>query len=95
MPCSRYRPFDGIKYEEVYLKAYDCVSAAKASLGNYIEFYNTRRPHQSFGGKTPDMIYFAGLQRGAPLISVEILSKQTGPALYTPAASRNKSAFVI
>ncbi len=50
-----------IKYEEVYLKAYDSVSAAKAGLGNYIQFYNTRRPHQSFGGKTPDMIYFAGL----------------------------------
>jgi len=50
-----------IKYEEVYLKAYDSVSAAKAGLGAYIQFYNTRRPHQSFGGKTPDMAYFAGL----------------------------------
>ena len=55
------RLWRSIKYEEVYLKAYDCVSAAKAGLGNYIQFYNTRRPHQSFGGKTPDMIYFAGL----------------------------------
>ncbi|MFZ2267323.1 MAG: IS3 family transposase [Azonexus sp.] len=55
------RLWRSIKYEEVYLKAYDCVSAAKAGLGNYIQFYNTRRPHQSFGGKTPDMIYFVGL----------------------------------
>ena len=55
------RLWRSIKYEEVYLKAYDCVSAAKAGLGNYIQFYNTRRPHQSFGAKTPDMIYFAGL----------------------------------
>jgi putative transposase len=50
-----------IKYEEVYLKAYDSVSHAKASLGQFITFYNNRRPHQTFAGKTPDMIYFAGL----------------------------------
>ena len=50
-----------IKYEEVYLKAYDSVSQAKASLGQFITFYNNRRPHQTFAGKTPDMIYFSGL----------------------------------
>lgn len=50
-----------IKYEEVYLKAYDSVSPAKASLGQFISFYNSRRPHQTFAGKTPDMIYFANL----------------------------------
>ena len=51
-----------IKYEEVYLKAYDSVSGAKASLATYIQFYNNRRPHRSLAGKTPDMIYFAGIQ---------------------------------
>jgi putative transposase len=50
-----------IKYDEVYLKAYESVSQAKASLGQFITFYNSRRPHQAFAGKTPDMIYFAGL----------------------------------
>ncbi|WP_434513533.1 IS3 family transposase [Dechloromonas sp. ARDL1] len=50
-----------IKYDEVYLKAYESVSHAKASLGQFITFYNSRRPHQAFAGKTPDMIYFAGL----------------------------------
>lgn len=50
-----------IKYEEVYLKAYDSVSQAKASLGQFITFYNSRRPHQTFAGKTPDMIYFTNL----------------------------------
>ncbi|MCK5887061.1 MAG: IS3 family transposase [Alcanivorax sp.] len=50
-----------IKYEEVYLKAYDSVSAARASLGAYLNFYNTCRPHQSLDGQTPDTIYFAGL----------------------------------
>lgn len=53
------RLWRSVKYEEVYLKAYDSVSAAKASLATYFVFYNTRRPHQSLDGATPDTIYFA------------------------------------
>ena len=45
----------------MYLKAYDTVSAAKASLGAFFDYYNRRRPHQSLDDKTPDIIYFAGL----------------------------------
>jgi len=52
-----------IEYDEVYLKAYESVSHAKASLGQFITFYNSRRPHQTFAGKTPDMIYFGGLPK--------------------------------
>jgi len=52
-----------IKYEEVYLKAYDSLPAAKASLSQYIDFYNTRRPHQSLDSQTPDTIYFANMSR--------------------------------
>ncbi|CAG4884669.1 Integrase [Georgfuchsia toluolica] len=55
------RLWKNVKYEEVYLKAYDSVSIAKTSLGAYLNFYNSRRPHQSLDGKTPDAIYFAGL----------------------------------
>ena len=55
------RLWKSVKYEEVYLKAYDSVLAAKMNLGTYFDFYNTRRPHQSLDGKTPDEIYFAGL----------------------------------
>lgn len=55
------RLWRSIKYEEVYLHAYDSVSEAKARLGAYIGFYNTRRPHQSLGGQTPDKIYFNNL----------------------------------
>jgi putative transposase len=50
------------KYEEVYLKAHDSVSAARQGLAAYIDFYNSRRPHQSHDGRTPDMIYFDRLQ---------------------------------
>lgn len=46
-----------IKYEEVYLRAYDSVTAARESLGRYLAFYNTRRPHSSLDGQTPDQAY--------------------------------------
>ena len=46
-----------IKYEEVYLRAYASVSEARAGIGRYLEFYNTRRPHSSLGGRTPHQAY--------------------------------------
>ena len=46
-----------IKYEEAYLRAYDSVSTARISLGRYLEFYNTRRPHSLLDGRTPDRGY--------------------------------------
>jgi putative transposase len=55
------RLWKSVKYEEVYLKAYDSVSDAKAGLGAYLSFYNARRPHRSLDGHTPDAIYFANL----------------------------------
>jgi putative transposase len=47
------RLWRSVKYEDVYLKAYDSVSAVRAGLGAYIEFYNTRRPHRAHDGQTP------------------------------------------
>ncbi len=46
-----------VKYEEVYLKAYLDGREARISLGNYFRFYNTRRPHQSLGYRTPAEVY--------------------------------------
>jgi putative transposase len=46
-----------VKYEEVYLRAYDSVSDARASLGTYLNFYNARRPHSSLGARTPEQAY--------------------------------------
>ncbi len=55
------RLWRSVKYEEVYLHAYDSVSEAKAGLAKYFAFYNGRRPHQSFGGTPPDRTYFDNL----------------------------------
>ncbi len=54
-----------VKYEEVYLKAYDDVPDARASLGRYLDFYNTRRPHSSPDRRTPDQAYFTPPLRAA------------------------------
>ena len=51
------RLWRSVKYEEVYLKAYDTVADAKQSLGEYFNFYNTERRHQSLGNQTPDTVY--------------------------------------
>lgn len=48
-----------IKYEEVYLHAYDSVSAARERIGRYLDLYNRRRPHSSLDGRTPDEAYFS------------------------------------
>jgi putative transposase len=55
------RLWRSVKYEEVYLRAYDSVSEASASIGRYLDFYNGRRPHSSLDGMTPDRAYFNAL----------------------------------
>jgi putative transposase len=52
------RLWRSVKYEEIYLRAYDSVSEARASISRYFEFYNLRRPHSSLDGITPDQAYF-------------------------------------
>ena len=52
------RLWRSIKYEEVYLRAYDTVSEARVSIGRYLAFYNGRRPHSSLDRQTPDQAYF-------------------------------------
>ena len=52
------RLWRSVKYEEVYLRAYDSVAEARASIGRYMAFYNGRRPHSSLNARTPDDAYF-------------------------------------
>ena len=59
------RLWRSIKYEEIYLKAYNTVSEARASIGRYLTFYNGRRPHSSLDRQTPDQAYFNRLPQTA------------------------------
>ena len=53
------RLWRSVKYEEVYLRAYETVPEACASIGRYLAFYNERRPHSALDRRTPDEAYFA------------------------------------
>jgi len=59
------RIWRSVKYEEVYLRAYDSVAEARASIGRYFEFYNAKRPHSSLDARTPDQAYFNPLPQPA------------------------------
>ncbi len=51
------RLWRSVKYEEVYLHAYDDALDARQSIGRYLDFYNERRPHQALGYQTPGAFY--------------------------------------
>ncbi len=57
------RLWRSVKYEEVYLKAYDDMRSAKRSLDKYFRFYNSERRHQSLNNETPDMVYHQPVAR--------------------------------
>jgi len=54
------RLWRSLKYEEVYLHAYDGPADAKRGIAAWIEFYNTERPHQALGDRTPAAVFAAG-----------------------------------
>lgn len=58
------RLWKSVKYEHVYLHAYDSVADARSKLGGYLDFFNRRRPHSSLDRKTPDMVYYTTQPQG-------------------------------
>jgi putative transposase len=57
------RIWRSVKYEEVYIRAYDSVGEARRSIGRYFQFYNGKRPHSSLDRKTPDQVYFQDMSQ--------------------------------
>ena len=55
------RLWRSLKYEEVYLKAYQSVHQAKTEIKDWLILYNTKRRHQALNRKTPDNVFFSGL----------------------------------
>ena len=56
------RVWRSIKYEHVYLRAYDSVSDARTDIAQYISWYNSERGHSSLGDKTPEQVWLSNLQ---------------------------------
>ena len=63
------RLWRSVKYEEVYLHAYETVSDVRVGLTRYFTFFNERRPHQALGGLTPDMMYCQERSKNAAVLS--------------------------
>lgn len=59
------RVWRSLKYEEVFLHAYDDLDEARAGIGRYFDFYNFERPHQALGYQTPDAFYRSLIHRAA------------------------------
>jgi putative transposase len=59
------RLWRSLKYEEVYLTAYDTVAHARDGIGRWIHFYNHRRKHQGLEKRTPDTVYYTSLNAQA------------------------------
>ena len=83
------RLWKSIKYEKVYLHAYDSVSAARTGIARYLTFYNTRRPHTALDRRPPDAVYFDSCPsrrqhetRRAPLISTADTVRKSGATSY-------------
>jgi putative transposase len=55
------RIWRSVKYERVYLRAYDSVGMARADIAHYIDWYNAERGHSSLAGKTPEEVWLSGL----------------------------------
>ena len=65
------RLWRSVKYEEVYLKAYESVAEARAGIGAYLRFYNSDRPHQALDYRTPAQVFEEGrTQVHQPEVSV-------------------------
>ena len=59
------RVWRSLKYEEVFLHAYDDLDEARAGIKHYFDFYNFERPHQALGYQTPDAFYRGVTHRAA------------------------------
>jgi putative transposase len=69
-----------IKYEEVYLRAYDSVREARDRIDTYMKFYNNERPHQALGYRTPAQVYHAASDQLSDTAAADSLN---GPLLLS------------
>ncbi len=81
------RLWRSVKYEEVYLKAYQTVAEARVGINAYLEFYNQQRPHQALGYRTPAEVYLSDQK------AEEVMVNEAGltPEVVIPSARARDS----
>ena len=89
------RLWRSLKYEEVHLKGYADGREARAGIGAWIAFYNTRRPHQALGGQAPMAVWRAGTSGLLDARAVDMtLRLDNATALPTCPQPQQQQAFV-
>jgi len=81
------RLWRSLKYEDIYLRAYATGSEARLDIGRWIEGYNTTRPHQALGYRTPDEVYKSPTDDGGVRLA-EINAFGVALRAQTPLADR-------
>ncbi len=81
------RLWRSVKYEEVYLKAYQTVAEARVGINAYLEFYNQQRPHQALGYRTPAEVYLSDQE------TKEVMANEVGltPEVMIPNSTERDS----
>ncbi len=90
------RLWRSVKHEDVYLKGYDSISDLRAGLTEYFVFYNSERPHQSLGQRTPEAVYKSATGGGAVIVDKYPLRRlpPCSATLHRGAASANQQQHV-
>jgi len=83
------RLWRSLKYEEVYLKAYESVAQARAGIAAYFRFYNHERLHQALGYRTPHRVWGSAIARTAWPAE----GKLAGAAQRAPASDAEPASF--
>jgi putative transposase len=86
------RLWRSLKYEEVYIRAYDSVAEARRSLGAWLAFYNDVRPHQSLEYQTPREVFDGEAREYVDNISASL---RDAPALPTYSQAHRQEREVI
>lgn len=60
------RLWRSLKYECIYLHAFEGGAETRAGIGKWVNFYNRDRPHTAYGGHTPKEYYYGHLSRSGP-----------------------------
>src|SRR3546814_19047333 len=63
------RLWRSLKHEDIYLKGYSTVAELTLGLVEYFAFYNSERPHQGLGNRTPAEVSAASIGRGSRLLN--------------------------
>jgi putative transposase len=86
------RLWRSLKYEEIYIRAYDTVAEARRSLGIWLAFYNDERPHQSLEYRTPREM-FEGV--ACEYVDNPSASLRAAPALPTYSQAHRQEKEVL